>query len=91
MRGLKIRYGPIFAVAVMFVALVAPAAPAEFKAWVFATFEDTPEGLAVDAAGNIYAALFHTGKIVKLTPDGKKEVIAVVPSEKDATKGDTVG
>ncbi len=91
MRGFKARCGSIVAIIVMCVALVAPAAPAEYKAWVFATFDDTPEGLAVDANGNIYAALFHTGKIVKLTPDGKKEVIAVVPSEKDARKGDTVG
>jgi sugar lactone lactonase YvrE len=75
----------------MWVAVASAAATAEYKAWVLATFDDTPEGLAVDSNGNIYATLFHTGRIIKLTPDGKKEVIAVVPSEKDALKGDTVG
>jgi sugar lactone lactonase YvrE len=62
MSVMKARCGSILAVIVMCVALVASAAPAEYKAWVFATFEDTPEGLAVDASGNIYAALFHTGR-----------------------------
>ncbi len=81
----------IVAITFLCVALIAPAASADYKAWVFATFDDTPEGLAVDAAGNIYTALFHTGKIIKLTADGKREVIAVAPSEKDAVKGDTIG
>lgn len=71
-------------------ALGQPAA-AEYKSWVLAEFDDTPEGLAVDAEGNIYTALFHTGKIMKIAPDGKQELLAVVPSEAQAGKGDTVG
>ncbi len=71
--------------------LGAPPAAAEYKAWVLAHFDDTPEGIAADAAGNIYTALFHTGRIVKVTPDGKTEVLAVIPSEAEAGKGDTVG
>lgn len=66
-------------------------AQAEHKAWVLAEFDDTPEGLAVDAEGNIYTALFHTGRIVKIAPDGSQEILAVVPSEAEAGKGDTVG
>ncbi|MEK6320580.1 MAG: hypothetical protein AABN33_02730 [Acidobacteriota bacterium] len=91
MSLLKARCGSIVAIIVMYVVVVAPASPADYRAWVFATFDDTPEGLAVDATGNIYTALFHSGKIMKVTPDGKKELVAVVPSEKDARKGETVG
>lgn len=74
-------------------ALLAGGAPAaaEYKSWVLAEFDDTPEGLAVDAEGNIYTALFHTGRIVKIAPDGTQEVLATVPSEEQAGKGDTIG
>ena len=44
------------------------AAHAEYKAWVLAKFDDTPEGLTVDKEGNYYTALFHTGKIMKVRP-----------------------
>ena len=71
--------------------LAGAAAAGEYKAWVLAQFDDTPEGIAVDADGNIITALFHTGKIMKVSPDGKQELIAIVPSAADAGKGDTVG
>ncbi|MGQ0732183.1 MAG: SMP-30/gluconolactonase/LRE family protein, partial [Acidobacteriota bacterium] len=71
--------------------LAVPSARAEYKAWVLATFEDTPEGLAVDPAGNIYAALMHVGKIMKVTPGGKQELLAIVPSAQDVGKGEVVG
>jgi sugar lactone lactonase YvrE len=83
--------GLIAAVIVGCAALIALTANAEYKAWVLAKFDDTPEGLAVDAAGNIYTSLFHTGKIMKVTPDGKQELVAIVPSEKDAGKGNAIG
>jgi len=67
------------------------AAKAEYKSWVLAKFDDTPEGLTVDNDGNYYVALMHTGKIVKLTPDGKQELIATIPSENNAHNGDAVG
>ena len=73
------------------VLLASGSAAAEYKAWVLAKFDDTPEGIGADADGNIYTALFHTGKIMKVSPDGKQELIAVIPSEKDAGKGDAVG
>jgi sugar lactone lactonase YvrE len=63
----------------------------DYEAWVLATFEDTPEGLAVDADGNIYTALMHVGKIMKVTPDGAQELVAVVPSEEDVGKGEVIG
>jgi sugar lactone lactonase YvrE len=85
------RGGSIVGGIVVVVALMAQVAHAEYKAWVLARFADTPEGLAVDAAGNLYTALFHTGQIMKVTPEGAQELIAVVPSEKDAGKGNTMG
>ncbi len=69
----------ITVVIVVCAVLAVPVAHAEYKAWVLATFDDTPEGLAVDAKGNIYTALFHTGRIIKITPDGTQELIAIVP------------
>jgi sugar lactone lactonase YvrE len=81
----------IAAVIVGCAVLITLTANAEYKAWVLAKFDDTPEGLAVDAAGNIYTALFHTGKIMKITPNGTQELVAVVPSEKDAGKGWAIG
>lgn len=64
---------------------------AQFKAWVAAKLPDTPEGLAVDAKGNIYATLYHTGEVVMLREDGGYEHIAWVPSEQESGKGNLVG
>lgn len=87
----KIWKGSILIVLVICAMSEVPAAASEYKAWVLATFEDTPEGLAVDAEGNIYTALMHTGKIMKVTPAGKQELVAIVPSVQDAGKGDAIG
>ncbi len=38
--------------------------------------KSTPDGVAMDSAGNIYAALNVTGKIHKVTPDGTDTVFA---------------
>lgn len=62
-----------------------------FRSWVLATFDDTPEGLAIDDAGNIYAALFHTGRIVRIAPDGSEETIAWVPSQEESGQGHAIG
>jgi sugar lactone lactonase YvrE len=67
------------------------AAHAQYKAWVLSKFDDTPEGLTVDKDGNYYTALFHTGKIMKVTPDGQQELIATVPPGSNAHHGETVG
>lgn len=66
-------------------------AHAQYKAWVLAKFDDTPEGLTVDKDGNYYTALYHSGKIMKVTQDGKQELIATVPPSKDPHHGATVG
>ena len=60
------------------------AAHAQYKAWVLSKFDDTPEGLTVDKDGNYYTALFHTGKIMKVTPDGQQELIATIPRQQRA-------
>ena len=52
-------------------------ASAQFKAWVMAKLPDAPEGLAVDARGNIYATLFHTGEVIMLKDDGSYDHIAL--------------
>ena len=67
------------------------AAHAEYKAWVLSKFDDTPEGLTVDKDGNYYTALFHTGKIMKVTADGQQELIGTIPPDSNAHHGDTVG
>src|SRR5271165_6789420 len=62
-------------------------ASAQFKTWVMTKLPDTPEGLGIDPQGNLYAALFHTGEVVKLKDDGSYEHIAWVPSQQDSGTG----
>jgi sugar lactone lactonase YvrE len=72
--------------------LLMPAhATAQFKTWVEAKLPDTPEGLALDAKGNMYATLFHTGEVVRLTSNGGYEHIAWVPSKEESGKGLLLG
>jgi sugar lactone lactonase YvrE len=73
--------------------LIAAAAPAEaqFKSWVAAKFPDTPEGLAVDSKGNLYATLMHIGEIVRVKDDGSYDHIAWVPSREESGQGDLLG
>jgi sugar lactone lactonase YvrE len=73
------------------VLLLPQRASAEFKVWVEATLPDTPEGLALDASGNLYATLFHTGEVVRLTGDGGYEHVAWVPSKEESGKGLLLG
>jgi len=84
-------FAAVLMAAAMLAAVLPGTARAEFKSWVLAQFDDTPEGLGVDSEGNVYAALFHTGRIMKIAPDGKSELVAYVPSKEDAAKGSTVG
>jgi sugar lactone lactonase YvrE len=67
------------------------AAHAQYKAWVLSKFDDTPEGLTVDKDGNYYTSLIHTGKIIKVRPDGQQELIATIPSDSNTSPGATVG
>jgi sugar lactone lactonase YvrE len=67
------------------------AAHAQYKAWVLSKFDDTPEGLTVDKDGNYYTSLIHTGKIMKVKPDGQQELIATIPSDSNTSPGATVG
>lgn len=66
-------------------------ASAQIKAWVAARLPDTPEGLATDSNGNIYAALFHTGEVVMLKQNGGYEHVAWVPSKAESGRGDLAG
>jgi sugar lactone lactonase YvrE len=75
----------------LFFAAAPPPAAAQFKAWVMAKLPDTPEGLAVDSDGNLYATLMHIGEIVRLKNDGSYDHIAWVPSKEESGKGDLIG
>jgi sugar lactone lactonase YvrE len=73
-------------------ALLLPApASAQFKAWVLAKLPDTPEGLALDAQGHLYATLFHTGEVVRIRDDGGYEHVAWVPSKEESGQGLLLG
>jgi hypothetical protein len=63
----------------------------QFKSWVMAKLPDTPEGLAVDSHGNLYATLIHIGEVVMLKDDGSYDHIAWVPSKEESGKGSLVG
>ena len=63
------------------------AKPPAFKAWVVAKLPDTPEGLALDANGDMYSTLFHTGEVIKLNDNGTYEHIAWVPSKEQGSQG----
>jgi DNA-binding beta-propeller fold protein YncE len=63
----------------------------DFKAWVYTKLPDTPEGIGVDPKGNLYAALFHTGEVVRLEDDGTYTHIAWVPSKAESGKGMLIG
>lgn len=70
---------------------IAPPAAAQFKSWVLAKLPDTPEGLAADSKGNLYATLVHRGEVVMLKEDGSYEHIAWVPSQQESGKGEIFG
>lgn len=74
-----------------FFAAAAPPCSAQFKAWVMAKLPDTPEGLAVDSRGNVYATLMHIGEVVMLKDDGSYDHIAWVPSKEESGQGDAIG
>jgi sugar lactone lactonase YvrE len=40
---------------------------------------ETPEGIVLDHAGNIYVSLALTGEIRKITPDGAQSTLALLP------------
>jgi hypothetical protein len=67
----------------LFVSSASPAS-AQFKAWVLAKLPETPEGLAVDSNGNIYATLLHIGEIVMLKDEGTYDHIAWMPSKEES-------
>ena len=70
---------------------IAPRAAAQFKSWVLAKLPDTPEGLAADSKGNLYATLVHRGEVVMLKEDGSYEHIAWVPSQQESGQGEIFG
>lgn len=62
-----------------------------FKSWVAARLPDTPEGLAVDSKGSLYATLSNTGEVVSLEKDGSYAHIAWVPSREQSGQGALLG
>jgi hypothetical protein len=76
--------------ACLFLAVSMPAS-AQFKSWVLAKLPDTPEGLAVDSSGNIYATLFHIGEVIQVKDDGSYDHVAWVPSKEESGKGILAG
>lgn len=54
---------------------------ADGTATVFSTSSllSCPNGIEMDAAGNIYTCNFNDGRIIKLTPDGTASVFANIP------------
>jgi len=42
----------------------------------FATIPDGPTGLAFDSSGNLFAAVFNTGDVLKFTPNGTQSTFA---------------
>jgi sugar lactone lactonase YvrE len=84
----------IFGLSLLFAARLlgaAPPAATPFKFWVAAKFPDTPEGLAVDSKGNLYATLMHIGEVVRIRDDGGYDHIAWVPSREESGQGDLLG
>jgi sugar lactone lactonase YvrE len=75
----------------LFFTAAPPHAAAQFKAWVMAKLPDTPEGLALDSHGNLYATLMHIGEVVMLKDGGNYDHVAWVPSKEESGKGDLIG
>jgi sugar lactone lactonase YvrE len=80
-----------FLPSVVLYAFIATPASGQFKAWIANELPDTPEGLALDPNGNMYATLFHTGEIVLLQDKGGYQHIAWVPSKAESGHGDLLG
>jgi sugar lactone lactonase YvrE len=69
-----------------------PGAMAQYRSWTAASgLPGSPEGLAIDAEGHIYASISDTGDIVRLDGRGGYERIATVPSVALARAGFTLG
>jgi sugar lactone lactonase YvrE len=69
-----------------------PGATAQYRSWTAASgLPGSPEGLAIDAQGHIYASISDTGEIVRLDGRGGYERIASVPSAALARSGFTLG
>ena len=91
LQGEKLRRVVLYLVALGWL-LVSPVnAAAQFKAWVMARLPDTPEGLAIDSKGNLYATLVHLGEVVMLKEDGSYDHVAWVPSKEESGKGRLLG
>jgi hypothetical protein len=58
---------------------------------VAAKFPATPEGLAIDSHGNLYATLMQIGEVVRVNDDGSYALIAWVPSREESRQGDLLG
>lgn len=68
-----------------------PGATSSYRAWVAAELPGSPEGLAMDADGRLYAGIFRTGQIVRLDGKGGYDVIATIPDPVLGKQGVTIG
>jgi len=68
-----------------------PDTTSNYKAWVMATLPESPEGLAIDAQGKIYAVVVKPGEVVRLDEKGGFEHYATVPSQELSTAGYSIG
>jgi len=62
-----------------------------YKAWVMAELPESPEGLAMDPRGRIYAIIAKPGEAVRLDERGGFEHYATVPSRELSTAGYSIG
>ncbi|MGJ4859882.1 SMP-30/gluconolactonase/LRE family protein [Labrys sp. La1] len=58
---------------------------------ILAQFDDAPEGLVADADGNLFVSLFHSGRIMRVTGDGRVSKVADLRDVIGDAKGSTVG
>lgn len=58
---------------------------------ILAQFDDAPEGLVADADGNLFVSLFHSGRIMRVTRDGRTSRVADLRDVIGDAKGSTVG
>jgi sugar lactone lactonase YvrE len=68
-----------------------PGATPQYRAWTMAHLAGSPEGLAVNAQGQIFTALSDTGEILKLDEHGGYTHVATVPNAQLGKAGHTWG
>jgi sugar lactone lactonase YvrE len=68
-----------------------PGAGPDYKAWTMAVLPQSPEGLAMDRKGRIYAVMAKPGEVVRVDEKGGYEHYATVPSAQLSAAGLSLG